>query len=99
MDTFDQMMTQMVNSEADQLEDRDVYGLKIRWYDPCTDDHFTTLWPFVSYDADVAHSARHITQAQDVAKLVRILSKVDPTACPHSVPLAVRVVRIAEIPF
>jgi hypothetical protein len=96
MDAFDDIITKEFLSDAET--DDDIYGLRVLYYDPQHPDaRMTAMIPWLTYDRNTADRMRH-TVANNGVLLQAALRRAKDTNISW-VPMAVRVVMLAEIPF
>src|SRR5215831_1494047 len=98
-ETLDELMTEIVNG-LDAGDDGPVYGNKIMYgtYDERPD--LTMLMPWLTYSKHRAHHMKNRLRAKDQEPLLmRLFHTAFPDEHQTFVPIAVKIVRLAEIPF
>lgn len=101
---FDAMISrEFMNGAEDPAElETDVYGLRVMFYHRENPErHRTVLMPWLSYNQERADAMRHLMATSQPQLMLMSLARVvdDPAELLQWVPLGVRVVRLAEIPF
>jgi hypothetical protein len=95
---FDDIINTEFLGETSDM-DRDMYALQILFLNTNTSERRTTVM-CLSYDLQHVTRMRHALRSLDSPLLMRALRKEYPTACAlHWLPIGVRIMRLAEIPF
>jgi hypothetical protein len=95
MNDFDALINQLMDDVDDEPN---IYGLRIMYYHPTDpDQRITALVPWLSYDLPTAERMRHIVATTGVLQEAA-LRRTEHTDIPW-VPMGVKVVTLAEIPF
>jgi hypothetical protein len=90
-------LEEMSNEKDD---DKPVYGLRILFFNVDTQAVRTVLMPWLTYDQRRAEKMRTQLLGPRADILLPMLYRAYPQACPlHWIPVGIRTVRLAEIPF
>jgi len=89
-----------VLTDLEPTDDREVYGVRVMFVNPHTDETVTVLMDWLTYDKRKAGYMRQLAVSGVYENRInRVLHRVHPEACEHWTSVAARVVRLAEIPF
>ena len=103
MDAFDSIISTEFLTDAEPDSEATVYGVRIMFYHPTDPDRrITVLAPWLGYSLERAESMRHAVTTNHHAMMTALAMAqhlAPQTEDVAWVPMGVRVVTLAEIPF